>query len=143
MNFQHVAWDPWNDFDRLHNEVSRLFIRGGQEAQNDDVPMNFWISDDGAVVTALLPGVDPQSLDISVLGKTLTLRGERSRFTSSAAESVCSRQERPQGAFERIERLPFAVDDAGIEAHYAHGILQIKLPMAAADKPKRIAVNAA
>ena len=103
--------------------------------------MNVWTNQDGVVVTAELPGINPEDLDISVQNENLTLRG--SRTPDEVEEGVTyHRRERSSGSFVRSLQLPFNVDSDQVEASYAKGVLRITLPRADADKPKKIAIKA-
>jgi HSP20 family protein len=66
----------WREMARLQNEMNSLFSRF--EPRTNVFPaVNLWTSEDGAVVTSELPGVDLNDLDISVVGDALTIRGSR------------------------------------------------------------------
>jgi len=136
---------PWDDVDRLQRELNRLFEpfgRGMQRAQGEFPAVNVWVGDDTALLTAEIPGVDPATVEVSVKDDTVTLRGNREAERPAKGESVL-RQERGAGTFVRSFALPFHVDPATVTAQYRYGILQVSLPRAEADKPRRIKVNAA
>jgi HSP20 family protein len=91
-------------------------------------------------VTALIPGIDPQALEMTVLGNTLTLAGERK---TEAPEGVTwHRRERGAGKFLRTVDLPAEIDSEQVKADFSNGVLTVTLPKAAAAKPKRIAIAA-
>ncbi|HOF05634.1 MAG TPA: Hsp20/alpha crystallin family protein [Syntrophales bacterium] len=104
--------------------------------------MNIWVDDQEAVITAELPGVNPEEIDISVLGESITLAGSRKQDVLKENETY-HRKERNGSRFSRTLQLPFRIDAAGIEARYEKGILKVKAPRAAEDKPKKIAIKAA
>lgn len=137
---------PWQDMARLRREMSRLF-NSMQPAFGTSVSlgypaMNVWANEEGLVVTAELPGIDPETLDISVVDNTLTLKGNREPEKLEEGD-VYHRREREYGKFTRTLQLPFAIEANAVEATYKKGVLQITLPRAEADKPKKIAVKAA
>jgi HSP20 family protein len=103
--------------------------------------MNVWTNQDGAIVTAELPGVASEDIDISVQGDTLTLRG---CCQGGALEegAVYHRRERGRGDFTRSIQLPFQVAGDQVEATFAKGVLSISLPRAEADKPTKITIKA-
>ena len=72
-------FSPWRDMARLQRDMNRLFSRTarwpGLSAAQGYPAMNVWTNQDGAVITAELPGIDPEDVDISVQGDTMTLRG--------------------------------------------------------------------
>jgi HSP20 family protein len=143
------AWrrDPWNPLGAVQDQVravDRAMDRWFQLANDDHVPslpvVDVWAKEDEVVVEAELPGVEPEDVDISVEGDVLTLRGKRNR--SADEEARLYRQERGFGEFSRSFRLPFRVETNAIDARFVNGVLEIKLPRAEADRPRRIAVQA-
>jgi len=94
------------------------------------------------VITAEVPGVSADEIDISVVGETLTLSGERKPEDLEGGVRY-HRRERGGGRFSRSIELPFRVDADKVEAAYDKGILRVTLPRAEADKPRKITVRAA
>ena len=132
--------DPMTEVQRLQREMNRLFS-GATEIYAHDFPaVNVWRGETGAIMTAELPGIDAAKLDISVVGDSLTLSGNREFETLKEGESY-HRQERAYGRFARTLQLPFHVDAAKVEAKYEKGVLQITLPRVEAEKPKKIAIK--
>jgi HSP20 family protein len=66
-------WNPWRELDQMERTLSRLVPPSRVEFP----AVNVWVDEDSALVTTEIPGVDPQSIDISVVRKSLTLRGLR------------------------------------------------------------------
>ncbi len=133
---------PWgsmyNDLLRLQNEMERLFSDVRRPSVAEFPALNVWTDQDGAIVTAEIPGVNRDDIEISVTGSSLTLSGKR-----QAEEGVSyHRQERTVGKFARTLDLPFQVDAGKVEARLDRGILEIRLPRAEADKPRKIKVKA-
>ena len=93
-------------------------------------------------VEALAPGVDPKSLDLSVLHNSLTIKGEKPGLAQVGAEAY-HRNERAAGRFVRTIELPVAVDPAKVQADYRSGLLLVTLPKSEAAKPKQIPVHVA
>jgi len=141
----YVGWvSPWREMERLRREMNRLFSEWPRSSQWTAAPsypaMNAWTNDNSAIVTAELPGVRPEDIDITVEEDMLTLRG--SRQPEEVGEGVTfHRRERRFGSFTRTFRLPFDVDADKVEARFQNGVLSITLPRAEADKPKKIAVK--
>ena len=102
--------------------------------------MNVWTDEDSAVMTAELPGIQLEALDISVEDDTLTLRGERRPEQVEGA--TYHRRERRHGSFVRVFRLPFRVNAGAVEATFKNGVLSITLPRAEEDKLHKITVRA-
>lgn len=104
-------------------------------------PVNVYETPEEIVLTAELPGVALQDIELSVDGDRLTLRGERRIELPEGAKA--HRVERRAGAFERGLTLPAEADVAAIQAVYRNGILLVKVPKAPAAKPRRIPVDTA
>ncbi len=143
---RHTVPSPWQEMAQLHREVSRLFsdpfsLAGGRTAPAYP-PMNVWANENGLVVTAELPGFDPEAIDISVVDDTLTVSGSRQPEELGDSESY-RRRERNYGKFSRTFQLPFAVEVDNVEAAFENGLLNISLPRAELDKPKKITVKKA
>ena len=130
-------WDPLREFDRMQRALSRWSTPSAIEFP----AVNVWVSGDTALVTTEIPGVDANALDISVVGKSLTLRGSRGAEEITGDESY-HRRERWHGQFTKTIELPFTVESGKVEARFAKGILTITLPRAEAEKPKKISVKA-
>jgi HSP20 family protein len=129
-------WDPWNEFDRMQRAISRWAT-----PRTADFPaVNVWVSADDSVITTEIPGVDPKSIDISVVGKTLTIRGSRNPEELTQGESY-HRRERWLGQFTKTVELPFLIEAGKVEAKFIKGILHIKAPRAEAEKPRKITVK--
>lgn len=122
-------------------DVFNRFL-GGPGLQHSSYPaFNIWSDEDGAVITSELPGVKMQELDITVSGKNITVKGSRSEGEAQeGAQRV--RRERPSGNFERSFELGFQIDAAKVEAKMVNGVLEISLPRAENDKPRKISVIA-
>ncbi len=102
--------------------------------------VNLSEDDEHLYLTAELPGADPASLDISVKGDTLSLRGEVKNM-EAAAEVNFHRRERESGSFRRTMTLPAKVEVDKVEAKFKNGILTVTMPKAAEAKAHRISVN--
>ncbi len=128
--------DPWRVFDRLDRAATGVFAPPTSEFPG----VNVWADGDTMIVTSELPGVDPKDVDISVVGKSVTLRG--SRTAADVCEGECHhRRERWNGSFSRSIELPFTIDQARVEARFSKGVLQLTLPRAEADKPRKISIK--
>jgi HSP20 family protein len=130
--------------ERLRREMNRLFsglASGAEAGVTSGYPaMNVWANEDGAIVTAELPGVAPEEMDISVVDDTLTVSGSREPVELEEGE-VYHRRERGSGKFTRSFRLPFQIAASEVEAVFKKGVLQISLPRSEEDKPKKISVK--
>ena len=96
--------------------------------------------EDKFVVKAELPGMKEEDIDVSVVGDTLTIKGDRRAETEAKEENYyCC--ERSYGSFFRSIALPSTVDAKKIEASYDSGVLEVSLPKVAEVKPKKISVS--
>jgi HSP20 family protein len=129
-------WDPWREFERMH----RTLPKWASQSAIEFPAVNVWVAGDTAVITTELAGVDPQSIDISVVGKSITLRGSRDPEGLSGDESY-HRRERWHGQFTKTIEIPFNIEAAKVEAKFTKGVLHITLPRAEAEKPKKITVK--
>lgn len=138
--------NPWQEIDRMQREMDRLFSSFYSTPRYQAAPsfpaINVWTNQEGAAITAELPGVNPEDIDISVVGETLTLTGSRQAEELQEGEKY-HRRERGHGKFTRTFQLPFPVEGDKVEAVFDKGILHVSLPRAEADKPKKIAVKTA
>ena len=100
-------------------------------------PVNLYESTDGYVLTAEVPGLDTDQLDVSVEGNRVTLRGQRRIEAPGEGVSV-HRCERQDGSFRRSVELPAPLDPEKAEASYRNGVLHVRLPKAASHQPRRI-----
>ncbi len=135
-------WNPWRDLARVQREMDQIFQRAGRPAAEVDPPVDVWVGEDEATVRAELPGVAPDGIEISIEDDVLCLRGNR-KVEAPAGEARWHLREREGGDFRRKLRLPFRIDSRAVAARFSDGILEVKLPRAEADKPRRIAVQAA
>lgn len=138
-------WEPWRDARQLKDEMDRLLRRYVPERSGmpSEYPaVNIWSDDEQALVTAELPGVDINKLDITVQDDQMTLRGDRGTHDCAEGE-VYHRRERGCGEFIRTIGLPFGVDNDKVDAVYKNGVLKVTLPRVENEKPKKISVKSA
>lgn len=134
------VFDAFREVERLQHQLNRLFDGYSARGTAEFPAMNIWTSEESAVVTAELPGLSPEDIDISVVNDILTLRGLRQPEQLSDGETL-HRQERGFGQFTRTIQLPFRVDADKVSATFKKGILSISLPRTEQDKPRKIAVK--
>jgi HSP20 family protein len=130
--------DPFRELRRLQEEMDRL--AGAFTPAAASFPaVNLYAGRDGIAVSAELPGVAKDELEIHAHRDTLTLRG--TRRPAAENEQAYHRRERRSGAFTRTIQLPFRVDPERIEARLENGVLQLSLQRPEEDKPRRIEVK--
>jgi len=103
--------------------------------------INAWNKDDKVTVSAELPGVSPQDIDINVVEDTVTL--EYKHEAKKLEDVTYHRRERRSKSFKRSFRLPFTIDQEQVSAEYRDGVLWISLVQIAEEKPRKIVVKSA
>ena len=131
-----VRFDPFSvmrDFDRLFEATDR--------------PLNRWMprvdvldKDNALFVRSEIPGVDPESIDVTVESGTLTIKGSRSFETEEGSENY-HRKEIFEGSFERTILLPEGADAEAVTAASKDGILEISIPKRPEVLPRKISVE--
>ncbi|MDZ4835233.1 MAG: Hsp20/alpha crystallin family protein [Candidatus Melainabacteria bacterium] len=127
------------DMQRIQNQLDRLLSASASSGSLEFPPTNVWTSEEGAIVRSEIPGIEPERVDISLVNNTLTIRGSRGEEVLKEGQS-CHRQERESGHFTRTLQLPFNVNSDRVEARFCNGVLEITLPRAEAEKPRKISV---
>jgi HSP20 family protein len=133
----------WQEMDQLQREMNRLYdttSRGRVFTAPGYPAINIWTNEDGQLISAEMPGVHPNQIDIDVTGDALSISGERMP-DEVVKDARYHRRERSYGSFSRTIQLPFMVDTSKVEANFKNGVLMIALPRAEADKPKKITVK--
>lgn len=131
--------EPLSALRRIQDEMNRAFGDPRWSAAAEFPPMNIWRGEDGVIVTAEIPGVPLDQLDVVVHQNTLTIKGRREP-EAKEPEVNFHRRERAYGSFARTVALPFNVDPEKVKANAEHGVLTVELPRPEADKPRRIQI---
>jgi HSP20 family protein len=142
-----VRFQPFgDDFQAVQERVNRIFADTALSRMGSEETMGSWtplcdIHEDGddIVVTAELPGIDRNDIDVQVENNILTLKGERKREKEFRSENAY-RMERFYGSFSRSFTLPVTVDTEKIKAEYRDGVLTVHLPKVEEAKPRKIKV---
>jgi HSP20 family protein len=140
-----VHWqERWDPFRELQREMGRL-LEGRDPFQplrhvRQYPPINVYDVGEGYILSAQLPGVAPEDVELSITGETLTMRGERKR-PEGVKDDNYRRQERPMGRWARTITLPDRVENDQVSASFSNGILSVRLPKAESAKPRHISVS--
>ncbi len=134
----------WNPFHQLQSEMNRLFQNWTDTvtpgASTNFPALNAWEEGDALFLTAELPGLSMNDLEIYVTdNRQLTIKGERKR--SAPEKAIRHREERGFGKFSRTLTLPFPVDAEHVEARLENGILSLRLTKHESAKPRKIKVT--
>ena len=132
-------FDPWFEIDRPMNPWERPATFPAMK-ESEFPLVNIWVNGDGAVLTTEIPGIEPKAVEVSVAGKSVSLRGSRQAEPAGAGETY-HRRERWSGQFSKTVELPFNIEADGVEARFQKGVLRVTLPKAHADKPRTIKVK--
>lgn len=141
-----TRWEPFRDFVTMRKDMDRLmdeFFSVPSAARSGwGLPMiDLYQTDDEVVVKATLPGLEPDDLDIQVVGDTLTIRGEVTKEEDQKEKTYHIREHQYQ-SFSRSVTLPVLVKSDKAVAEMKNGVLTLTLPKAEETKPKVITVRA-
>ncbi len=138
-----IRWDPFSEMRHVMEHAFDDFRRPRLWREETEMafPIDLYESDENVSVKAVLPGVKPDDVDISVSDDALTIKGE-AKFEEETAEESYYRHEIRYGSFSRTIPLPTKVDLEKAAADFEHGVLTITLPKAADVRPKTIKVKA-
>ncbi len=119
-------------YQRPQRRVVRRWVGENQQT----LGVNIREEDEAYVLSALVPGLNAEDLNIQVLEDVVRIEGEYKQD-----ENQYLMQELPHGSFTRTLRLPAAIDANHVEAKIADGVLTLTLPKAESAKPKKIKIN--
>jgi HSP20 family protein len=146
--------NPFQQMAALHREIDRAFddftppmepsfpmaFLPGRLARAYPL-INLNEDKDQIYVEAMAPGLDPESLNLTVVHNTLTISGEKRGAPTEIPSEAFHREERASGKFVRTITLPVEIDDSKVTAEYKNGLLLITLPKSEKGKPKQINVQ--
>lgn len=118
-------FDPWRQLPRLLDEVFTPLA-------------DLEETDDAYTVEVELPGIKKDDVDIQITGRRLEVSGERKE---KARVGILRRRERVVGRFHYEVLLPSDVEEDGVEANLDNGVLTIRVPKPASERPRRIEVH--
>jgi HSP20 family protein len=125
-----VGYDRYSPFFRAFSTRTRVYPL-----------LNVHEDHDNLYIEALAPGLNPETLDITVVNNALRINGEKQPLSEEIKSEDYHRNERDSGKFVRTLSLPVEVNADKISAEYRDGLLLITAPKAEAAKPKQISVN--
>lgn len=143
-------WNLFREMDSMRKEMDALF-RGSADGAFTTAFMpgggtqrypriNLREDQDNYYLDALLPGVDENSVDLSVTGNTLTLSGERAAEEADNGRTW-HRRERSNGKFFRTIELPSDINGKKVSAEYQKGVLTVHMAKAESAKPQKIKIT--
>jgi len=138
-NVAFTRWDPLRDLLALHEQLGQLV---GTDAPGWTPPVDLYETSDMFVLTAELPGLSRDDIDIQLEDTRIVIRGERSG--GPGKDLPCEqfhRVERGHGRFQRAFALPEPIEVDGVSADLKDGILTITIPKASHRGVRRIEVT--
>jgi HSP20 family protein len=142
-----IRWDPVRELDSLQGDMNRLFDRFFEGRPGNGGAVRRWIpamdlveTGDHLVLRADLPGMSEDDVDIEIKDGVLTLSGERKAEHEEKGEGF-HRVERSFGRFSRSLSLPEGVDADKVDANFADGVLEVRVPKPEESKPTRVQIG--
>jgi HSP20 family protein len=125
--FDPFTWDLQRHFNRLTRQASHA------------MPMDAVREANGAVLTFDVPGIDPESIEITVDRGVLSVSVKRQEERAQDGEFVL--RERTTGTFTRRVYLSENMDADAIDASYRNGVLEVRIPVLEQAKPRKIEIR--
>lgn len=141
---RYSAPSPWQELDELSNRFSRMF--GGLDESSETgvwlPPVNVEETGEELILSAELPGMSEEEVEIELENNVLTIRGEKQMVREEGKEeSRAHLVERRYGQFQRSFTLPRTVKGDDISAHFRDGVLHIHMPKAPEAKGRKIQIK--
>lgn len=133
---EHPLAEFRSEFDKL---VENFFGESWGHPTFKEFLPSLDVSEDGqnVVVSVEVPGIEPENLDVSLSGNTLTIQGEK---TEEKEDKNFHHVERHFGSFKRVVQLPTTVDPDGIKADFKNGVLKLTAPKLGGSEKKKIPI---
>ncbi|WP_293877370.1 Hsp20/alpha crystallin family protein [uncultured Brevibacterium sp.] len=126
-----TRFDPIRDIDRFISEVTR--------SNSTTLPMDLFRDGENYVARIDMPGVRPESIDVDVEDRTLTVRAEREVEAGEGVEWLT--RERPTGTAARQLTLGNRIAVDRIVADFSDGVLTLTIPVSEEAKPRKISIS--
>jgi HSP20 family protein len=130
-----MRFDPFRDLDRLTQN-----LWSGDVRRLNGVPMDAYRKGSDFLVHFDVPGIDPESIELTVEKNVLTVTAERVRGWGDDVDEVVV-SERPVGTFSRQLFLGDTLDAEHIDANCENGVLTLRIPVAEAAKPRKVSIS--
>jgi HSP20 family protein len=137
-----IKWDPFREMTNFEDQFNRLWrgVADGKRQESWLPAVDVFDTKEAVVLKAELAGMKPDDIQIEVEDNVLTIKGER-RFAEKVEEDRYYRIERRFGSFQRSLALPQGVKADDIQASYEDGILEVRVPKAEEEQPRKITVR--
>ena len=137
-------WNPVREMVEMQRAMDRFFDETWRNGNGEDFASSLALdvteNDNAYAITANLPGMNPDDIEVTFHDGVLTISGETKREEEREGDRALVR-ERSYGKFTRSLRLPQPVDADAIDSSYDNGVLTLTLPKSAEAQPRRISVK--
>ena len=147
MRMAITRFEPFRELAAVQARLNRIFNEPYENGDDtlvraDWVPAVDVVENEHheLVLTAELPGVKKEDIELKVENNTLSIRGERKRAFETKEDGY-HRVERAYGSFVRSFTLPQTVSTEGIKADFKDGVLTVTLPAREEAKPRQVTIN--
>ncbi|MBN1287195.1 MAG: Hsp20/alpha crystallin family protein [Anaerolineae bacterium] len=147
MSNQLSNWNPIRDLIQMREAMDRLFEQQMQPTGRERavpyyrLPVDAYSTEEAVVIEAPMAGANPEEVDITIDGDSLTIRAEVKPGATEGRNYLIS--ERGYGMLERSLTLNVPVEMDKIEATFKNGVLTLTLPKAESVRPHKVEVKAA
>lgn len=144
-----IRHNPFNDLERMHRHMNHLldFTFPGLGGHDTSLLEGYWVpaidvhdKTNEIIVTADLPGLSKDDIDIVIENNVLTIRGEK-KYDASNKEGEAIRMERYYGSFYRAFTLPASVDANKVNAKFNNGVLELTIAKKEEARQKQIKID--
>jgi HSP20 family protein len=141
-----IRWDPGRDLMGLKQAIDKLFeevprpAHFSMELGGKDIPLDMYQTDKEIVIKALLPGLNPKDVDISISANTLTIKAEIKEDAETKDKDYIYKEHR-YGSYSRLVTFPVPVDGEKADAVFENGALTVTVPKTEEAKPKPIKIR--
>lgn len=146
-SFGQSTLAPFNQLNRIRNEINQIFEDPFGFASAASTFFEGWTpavdiyeEKDKITVRAELPGMRKEDIEVTVVGDTLTISGERKQ-EEERKEGETYRSERYLGRFQRSIALPTEVDPNKVQANYKDGVLTVNVAKSEQARRKQIEIK--
>ena len=132
---------PYRRIARRQHHIARN--AGPEETLDREIvlPVDVTSDDDAFMISALVPGIEADDIDVEILNKTVSIRGKFNEAVEDEASKVLV-SELPFGSFSRVLNLPTKLEPSKAVANLKDGVFTLRVPKAEEDRPKVIKISA-
>lgn len=142
-----IRWKPWDELEGLRRDMDRMFDNFYRSASSDVEnlygmypPVDIKETKDELILTAEIPGISKDDINISFTENTLTIKGEK-KGAEKESEGNYHRNERRFGTFQRSFTLGTQIETDKVKASCKDGLLVIEMPKKEEVKPREIPIS--